>query len=51
VNLEVRANFLSVRVVDKCNDIPDKITMSKNPGYFKRLYRADRCSSLEGAVR
>jgi hypothetical protein len=45
--LEVRANFFSVRVVDKWNDIPDKIKMSKNPGHFKRLYRVDRCS-LEG---
>jgi ribonuclease P/MRP protein subunit RPP40 len=50
VNLEVRANFFSVRVVDSWNSIPDKIKMSKNPGQFKRLYKAHRCS-LGGAVR
>jgi ribonuclease P/MRP protein subunit RPP40 len=45
--LEVWANFFSARVVDTWNAIPDKIKMAKNPGQFKRLYKAHRCG-LDG---
>jgi hypothetical protein len=40
----VYANFFSVRVVNTWNTIPDMIKMAKNPGQFKRLYKAHRCS-------
>jgi hypothetical protein len=42
--LHVYANFFSVRVVNTWNAIPDMIKMAKNPGQFKRLYKAHRCS-------
>jgi hypothetical protein len=46
-NLEIRANFFSVRVVDSWNAIPENIKMARNPGHFKRLYKAYR-SNLGG---
>jgi hypothetical protein len=46
-NLEVRANFFSVRVVDDWNVIPESIKMAKHPSQFKRHYKEYR-SSLGG---
>jgi hypothetical protein len=43
-NLEVQANFLSMRVVGIWHEIPHKVKISKNPGQFTRLYKAHRCS-------
>ncbi len=40
--LETRANFFTVRVVDRWNAIPENTKMAWNPRNFKKLYKAYR---------
>jgi hypothetical protein len=46
-NLEVGENFFIVRVVDSWNTRPKKVKTARNPGQFKRLYKAYRTTSGE----